>query len=285
MALVLRPGRSEDAERCGTICWEAFQRIGDQHHFPPDVPSAEVGIKVVGGLLRHPRFYSVVAELDGQIVGSNFADERSAIAGIGPITVAPAAQDRSIGRRLLVDTLERQVARGTPGTRLVQSTYHTRSHSLYTKAGFETREMLSVMQGSPPAVKLPGHAVRVARRDDLAACNRLCFAVHGHDRGGELAEAIDGGAATLVERDGRITGYATRIGWTGHAVAESNHDLEALIAAAPNYSGLGFLVPTRNGELLRWCLEHGLRLVVIATLMSVGLYNEPRGAWLPSILF
>lgn len=285
MTFVLRAGRSEDADRCGTICWAAFQHIGDRHNFPPDVPSAEVGIKVVGRMLRHPRFYSVVAELDGQIVGSNFADERSTIVGIGPITVAPAVQDRSIGRQLLVDALERQVARGTAGTRLVQSTYHTRSHCLYTQAGFETRELLSVMQGSPPAVRLPGHAVRAARRDDLAACNRLCFTVHGHDRGGELAEAIDEGAAMVVERHGRITGYATRIGWTGHAVAESNDDLKTLIAAAPAYPGLGFLVPARNGELLRWCLDHGLRLVVLATLMTVGLYNEPRGAWLPSILY
>jgi GNAT superfamily N-acetyltransferase len=285
MTLVLRAGRSEDAERCGTICWEAFQQIGDQHNFPPDVPSAEVGIKVVGRMLRHPRYYSVVAELDGQIVGSNFADERSAIVGIGPITVAPAVQNRSIGRQLLVDALERQAARGTPGSRLIQLTYHTRSHCLYTRVGFETRELLSVMQGSPPAVRLPEHAVRAARAGDLAACNRLCFAVHGCDRGGELAEAIDDGTAMVVERHGRITGYATRIGWTGHAVGESSDDLKALIAAAPSYSGLGFLIPARNGELLRWCLDHKLRLVVPATLMSVGFYNEPRGAWLPSILY
>jgi hypothetical protein len=31
--------------------------------------------------------------------------------------------------------------------------------------------------------------------------------------------------------------------------------------------------------------ERGLRLVKQQTLMTIGLYNEPSGAWLPSILY
>jgi hypothetical protein len=89
----------------------------------------------------------------------------------------------------------------------------------------------------------------------------------------------------VAERDGRITAYATQIGWSGHAVAESNEDLKALIAAAPAFAGPGFLLPSHNTELFRWCLDHGLRMVQPMTLMSVGLYNEPGGAYLPSIVF
>jgi hypothetical protein len=37
--------------------------------------------------------------------------------------------------------------------------------------------------------------------------------------------------------------------------------------------------------LLRWCLERGLRIVQQSTLMTIGLYNEPAGAWLPSIAY
>jgi hypothetical protein len=36
---------------------------------------------------------------------------------------------------------------------------------------------------------------------------------------------------------------------------------------------------------MRWCLENGLRIVQPLTLMSKGLYQEPRGAFLPSILY
>ncbi|HJU04246.1 MAG TPA: hypothetical protein VJ692_03775, partial [Nitrospiraceae bacterium] len=85
--------------------------------------------------------------------------------------------------------------------------------------------------------------------------------------------------------NGRLTGYATLIGYFGHAVGESNEALKALIGAATVFHGPGFLLPTRNGELLRWCLEKGLRIVQPMTLMSRGLYNEPAGPFLPSILY
>ena len=62
-----------------------------------------------------------------------------------------------------------------------------------------------------------------------------------------------------------------------------NRDLMALIGAAEGFDGPGFLVPARNTALFRWCLENGLRVVQPCTLMTIGLYNEPAGAWLPSI--
>jgi len=68
-------------------------------------------------------------------------------------------------------------------------------------------------------------------------------------------------------------------------VAAANLDLQALIAAAEGFGGPGILVPTRNAELFRWCLANGLRVVEPMTLMTLGLYNEPAGAYLPSILY
>jgi hypothetical protein len=61
--------------------------------------------------------------------------------------------------------------------------------------------------------------------------------------------------------------------------------MQALIASAASFGGSGILLPSRNTALLRWCLSNGLRIVQPLTLMSMGLYNEPAGAWLPSILF
>jgi hypothetical protein len=58
----------------------------------------------------------------------------------------------------------------------------------------------------------------------------------------------------------------------------------ALICAAPQFAGPGFKVPTRNPDLFRWCLENGLRVVQPMTLVTMGLYNEPARAFLPSIL-
>jgi hypothetical protein len=107
--------------------------------------------------------------------------------------------------------------------------------------------------------------------------------VHGHDRAGELADAVKDGAAVVVERHERITGYATALAFFGHA--KTDLDLQALIASAESFAGPGIIVPTRNSDLFRWCLENGLRVVEPMTLMTSGLYNEPAGAYLPSILF
>jgi predicted N-acetyltransferase YhbS len=283
MKLNMRRASLEDAAVLGQINYEAFKRIAEDHNFPPDFTSVEEGVATVTSMISNPGVYAVVAEADGTVAGSNFMDERNPIAGIGPISVDPAAQNQSVGRHLMENVLERVRARNFAGVRLVQTAYHNRSLCLYTKLGFETREPLSVLQGAPLNLKMQGYQVRTAKEADLEACNRLCTGVHGHHRGGELRDAIRGGSATVVERLGRITGYATVMAFFGHVVAESNDDLYALIGAAPKLLGPGILVPTRNGELFRWCMAHGLRLVQQMTLMTIGLYNEPSGAYLPSI--
>jgi GNAT superfamily N-acetyltransferase len=283
--LRLRAGRFEDAETCGSICYRAFKAIADQHNFPPDFPSPEIAVGLVASLLSRGDIYSVVAEVDGRVVGSNFLWENGAIAGVGPITIDPSAQNVAVGRRLMEEVLRRAKERNFAGVRLVQAAYHNRSLSLYTKLGFDVREPLSNLQGPAIEQQIPGYAVRSATEEDLDACNKMSLKVHGHHRGPELFEAISQGTANVVEHDGRITGYTTAVGFFGHTVGESNEDLKALIGAAPEFPGPGFLLPTRNSEVLRWCLERGLRIVQPMTLMSVGLYNEPAGAFMPSVLY
>jgi hypothetical protein len=109
--------------------------------------------------------------------------------------------------------------------------------------------------------------------------------VHGFDRGAELAQGIQDKTAVVVERAGRITGYASGLAFFSHATAETNLDMQALLASAESFAGPGILLPSRNTALLRWCLANGLRVVQPMTLMSMGLYNQPAGAWFPSISF
>ena len=285
MNLTLRPGKPDDAKICGEICFHAFTTISRQHNFPPDLPSAEMATGFLSSLLARPDVYSVVAEMEGKVVGSNFLWEGDSIAGVGPITIDPSTQNGGVGRGLMERVLARAAERKYAGVRLVQAAFHNRSLSLYTKLGFEVREPLANIQGMPLRKSFAGFPVRPATEIDVEACSQLCQKVHGHDRKNELLGATQQKIATLVERDGRITGYATGIGFFSHAVAESNDDLKALIAAAPEFGGPGFLLPTRNSEVFRWCLSEGLRVTQPMTLMSRGLYNEPRGAFLPSILF
>jgi N-acetylglutamate synthase-like GNAT family acetyltransferase len=285
MKLTLRPGQETDAAPCGEICFDAFTAISQQHNFPPDFPSAEVTTGMLKWILSRPDIYSVVAETDGKIIGSNFLWESDVIAGVGPITVDQTIQNGGVGRQLMENVLARAAQKNFVGVRLVQAAFHNRSLSLYTKLGFDVREPLVNIQGTPLKKALAGFPVRPATEADVEACSQLCRKVHGHDRKNELLGALEQKTATVVERNGNITGHATAIGFFGHVVAESNDDLKALIAAAPEISGPGFLLPTRNAEVFRWCLNQGLRVTQPMTLMSHGLYAEPRGAFVPSILF
>ena len=284
MPITIRPAETADAAVCGEIAYRAFQTLADHHSFPRPYPSAEVAVGLLSQLLVNPGFYGIVAEREGRIVGSNFVDERAAIAGIGPITVDPEVEARGIGRSLMQAVVAHVADRNIAGIRLVQAAYNNRSLCLYTTMGFQTREPLSVMQGAALEVRFAGYDVRPAAETDIAACNLLCRRVHGFDRAVELRDAIAAQTAKVVEHLGQITGYATGAGSSGHAVAGTNQDLKALIGAAPTFPGPGFLVPTRNHEVFAWCLASGLRLVMQMTQMTIGLYNEPCGAWRPSIL-
>ena len=290
----LRPGRIEDTDKVGKIIFEAFSVIADKHGFPPDFPSVDVARGLASSLLSNPRFYSVVAEDTStgedkrMVVGSNFLDERSnLVAGVGPLTIDPKYQNKGTGRQLMINVLERAKNKNFSAIRLLQASYHNRSLALYASLGFEVREPISTMQGKPIQETIPGRSVRTATESDIESCNAICKAVHGHDRNGELRDSIKQGSAKVVLHGYKITGYTCGLTFFNHSVGLSNDDLKALISSATGdyYEGPGILIPTRNTQLFRWCLNNGLRLVQQLTLMTIGLYNEPAGSYIPSILY
>jgi predicted N-acetyltransferase YhbS len=283
MDVTLRGAVPADTPECGRILYEAFATLADRHGFPHDFPSVEAATKSMHALISNPGFHGVAAEVDGRVVGSSFLDERSTIHAIGPVSVDPTAQDHHVGRALMAAMLERAKETGTPGVRLIQISYHNRSLSLYAKLGMDVRATFAAMFGDPLHLSLPGYAVRPATEADEAACNALCLRVHGHTRAGELRGPIAHGSAKVVERLGRITAYTTGVSYFGHSVAETNDDLQALIGAADDFGTPGILVPLDNGELFRWCLAHGLRVFFVLNMMTIGIYQQPAGAYLPSV--
>lgn len=283
MNVTVREAVDGDWVEAGRICYEAFATLADRHGFPHDFPTVEAASGPIRWLINHPHVYGVVAERDGRILGSSFLDERSTISAIGPVSVDPTAQDHHAGRALMAAMLDRAAEQKAPGVRLVQISYHNRSLSLYAKLGFDVREAFGAMHGPPLGLTMAGYDVRPATTDDEAACNALCLRVHGHVRHGEVREAIEAGDARVVERLGRITGYTTGINYFAHSVAETNDDLRALIGEAKDFGTPGFLVPLRNTELFRWCLAHGLRVFFVTNMMTIGIYQEPAGAWMPSV--
>jgi predicted N-acetyltransferase YhbS len=283
--LTVRLATPQDSAICGEICYRAFSKINGAHNFPCDFPGPEASTGLLSMLFSTPGLYCVVAEIEGRIVGSNVLDERAIIMGIGPVSVDPDVQNHGVGRNLMQAVIDRANERHAAGIRLVQAAFHNRSLSLYTNLGFDVREPLTCVQGRTRERNVPGCQVRPAEAADLDACNLLSHQVHGFDRGADLAQSIHNGTAVVVERAGRITGYAGALAFSSHGTAETNLDMQALLASAESFGGSGILVPSRNTALLRWCLANGLRVVQPMTLMSIGLYNQPAGAWFPSVLF
>lgn len=284
MATKLRSARRDDIPACGQAMYEAFRAIATRHNFPPDFPNAETAGGLLAMMLGAPGFDAAVAEENGEIVGSVFLSRRSPVGGISVITVAPQAQDRTIGRTLMQHGMGLLAAHGHERQQLIQAAYHNRSLCLYAKLGFVASDTLANMTGSPVERGPRDRSVRPATPADAEACSALCREVHGFDRAVEVDSAIAQGAAKVVEHAGRITGYTTGVGFVGHGVGESNDDLKALIVSAQEFAGPGILIPTSNGELFRWCLDTGLKVVQQMILMDTAPAGPPKGAYWPAIL-
>ena len=278
-----------DRDVAARILFEAFAGIHDRHAFPRDFPTLEAATELVDHLIGHPLIWGVVAERDGRVVGSNFLDERGSVTGVGPITVDPTVQGDGVGRQLMEAVMDR--AAGRAGIRLLQDAFNTQSLALYASLGFEVEESLVVMGGRPRTGPVPGVQVRPLTHDDLPRCEDLCRSVHGFDRSTELRDALGspGLRPYIAIRSGRIVAYATTLTHfpAAYAVAETQDDMSALIAGAlaDTEAPASFLLPTRQHELLRWCLGSGLRIVKPMTYMVIGEHRHPTGAWIPSVLY
>jgi GNAT superfamily N-acetyltransferase len=287
MEITLRPVAPGDAEACGRIIYEAFKGISGRHGFRPDFPSADAATGFVQQFITNPSVYGVAAESGGRVIGSNFISEWDPIRGVGPITVDPQVQARGTGRRLMEAVIER--GRTGAGIRLVQDTYNTASLSLYASLGFDVKEPLAMLEGSIEGDVPAGFEVRRMKEEDLDAVNDMCRRVHGFDRAGELKSMWPAFSPYVAVRGGRITAYTSAPNsWAlGHAVAEGEEELRALLAGASAQGGapLSFLLPTRQAGLFRWCLKRGLRVVKTMTLMAMGEYVEPLGSFITSVLY
>jgi predicted N-acetyltransferase YhbS len=284
--VTLRPAEPADVGDCAQIVFDAFGGIHDHHRFQRDFPALEAAAALLNVFIPHPMIWGVVAEIDGRLVGSNFLDERCPIRGVGPITVAPEGQNSGVGRKLMQAVLER--GEGAPGIRLLQDAFHMRSLALYESLGFDVKEGVAVVTGKPRSDPPAGMQVRPLQEGDLGACEALSNKVHGYERTNELRDAMQAFSPFVALRDGRVVAYASAVSFwpMNHGVAESDDDMKGLLlgAAAAIEEPLAFLVPLRSG-LFRSCLEEGLRLVKPMNLMTLGDYQEPRGAWFPSVLY
>lgn len=218
-------------------------------------------------------------EQDGECVGTALwwaYDPDYATAGM--IIVADKAQRQGIGARLMAALLDDAAGR----TMVLNSTVE--GEALYTRVGFipydKVHQHQAVLQAAPaldPAV--PVRAATAADRDALLAVDR---AASGMGRQDLVATLCRGGETLVVERDGRVTGYAIARRWgrgvvIGPVAARDASDAKALIAAlAARHVGTFVRIDVfESGGFSPWLEALGLPQVGRVVTMSRGA--PPRG--------
>jgi hypothetical protein len=206
------------------------------------------------------------------------------IGGVGPVTVSPSVQGSGVGRQLMQAVINQ--GRALDGIRLVQDSANILTVSLYAALGFEVKEPLLAVAGTPHERPSRDWDVRLLETQDIAACNELCTQIHGFDRASDVDKARE---PFVVVREGRVTGYLTSatLWQTSHGVAETEQDMQALLSGSSAITGkpVALLLPTRQASLFRWCLSNDFKAQRPMTLMAMGAYNEPEGTWFSSLWY
>jgi predicted N-acetyltransferase YhbS len=125
---------------------------------------------------------ALAAELDGELVGSNFATRWGSVGFFGPLTVRPDLWDRGIARRLLDATMPLFDTAGVRQVGLFTFSNSPKHLALYQRFGFWPQFLTAVLDG--PTAEAAGDPVRWSRLSSperlrlLDAARALTDAVH-----------------------------------------------------------------------------------------------------------
>jgi GNAT superfamily N-acetyltransferase len=152
------------------------------------------------------------AEIDNEIVGSNFATNWGSVGFFGPLTIRPDLWDRGLGRRLMepiMDCFDRWRTRHAGLFTFAHSPKHL---ALYQKFGFFPRFLTAIL--SKP-VQASGHASTWTKFSDangsLEACRDATAAVYeGLDTSREIQAVADQklGDTVLLWSESKVAGFA-----------------------------------------------------------------------------
>ena len=214
MSVVIRPLAEADLPAARRICCSAFGTFLGA----PDPENFWADRDYVYGRFGAEHIASFAAELDGELVGSNFATRWGSVGFFGPITMRPDRQGRGTGKAL-VEAVSKQLEDWDVShaglCTFPQSPLHI---ALYGKFGFRARFLTAIM--AAPA-RLGGDAGSRSHYSELSESDRqaaenatreVTEPLHpGLDLGAEIRTvAARGLGDTLLLWDGasRLAGFA-----------------------------------------------------------------------------
>jgi predicted N-acetyltransferase YhbS len=157
------------------------------------------------------------AELDGELVGSNFATRWGSVGFFGPLTVRPDLWDRKIAQRLMDPIMERFDSWGVTHAGLFTFAQSPKHLGLYYKYGFRPRFLTAIMSKAvEPKRGTSGWTMysqisESERKGCLEACRQVTESIYpGLDVEREIrATHTQGlGETLLINEGGDVVGFA-----------------------------------------------------------------------------
>jgi GNAT superfamily N-acetyltransferase len=174
--------------------------------------------------IGQPTVVPLVAERDGEIVGTGVGSAHGSVGWVGTIFVEPARRGSGLGRavtRAVIDELE---ARGCRTLVLIATSM---GRPVYEREGFDVldEQVRFSIDGLPADTNPPDPLVRPFASDDFDAVTALDRFATGEDRRAVLASLL-GPSSTWVAVDdaGAVRGYLARAPWRGGALIAPDPD-------------------------------------------------------------
>lgn len=174
--------------------------------------------------IGQPTLAPLVAERDGEIVGTGVGSAHGPVGWVGTIFVEPARRGSGLGRavtRAVIDELE---ARGCRTLLLIATSM---GRPVYEREGFDVldEQVRFSIDGLPASDGSPDPLVRAFARDDFDAIAALDRFATGEDRRAVLTSLLSAESPWVaVDPAGAVRGYLARAPWRGGALIAPDPD-------------------------------------------------------------
>jgi GNAT superfamily N-acetyltransferase len=237
--------------------------------------------------VEQPFVRPVLAERDGEIVGTGVASAHGAVGWVGTIFVAESERGHGLGRALTEATMAELQHLGCETQVLVATDM---GRPVYERLGFATRTFYRTfeLEGRLAADgDEPDGGVRRFTASDLDDAAELDARATGEERRGVLAAMADvEGGLALRSPDGAFEGFVLRAPWGGGATVAASIDAALrLLDARRLRAGPDHLVrvgtPLENTAGMKGLEAAGWRPTWTARRMELG----PAVRWQPGCLW
>lgn len=208
----MRPLEDRDLEKADRILRMAFGTFLGLE----DPMSLWPGLDYVSTRYRADRTAAFAAELDGELVGSNFLADWGSFGFFGPITVHPDHWNRKVAQALLERTMACFDDWGIEHRGLFTFPQSPGHIHLYEKYGFHATHLTpvtgkDVSPGAEASFRKLSALPPEERQSAVAACGSLTGQIHdGLDVGGEVLSVVTQGLGEvcLVHEDELLAAFA-----------------------------------------------------------------------------